>query len=67
MTYAIIQASGKQILVKPNKWYDLGFIKTGKVGDYIYLNKILLFKINNQIQLGKPFLENSKISAKIIQ
>jgi large subunit ribosomal protein L21 len=67
MKYAIIQNSGKQILVKPSNWYDLDFIKTGHVGDYIYLNKILLFKNNTKIQLGKPFLENSQIAGKIIQ
>jgi large subunit ribosomal protein L21 len=37
------------------------------LGDFIYLNKILLFKNNKKIQLGEPFLTNSYISAKIIQ
>lgn len=67
MKYAIAQTSGKQFLIKPGQWYDVDFIRNGKVGDFIYLNKILLFRDENKFQLGKPFLENSKIPAKIIQ
>ena len=67
MKYVIAQTSGKQFLLKPGQWYDVDFIKNGSLGDFIYLNKILFFRKNNQIQLVKPFLENSQISAKIIQ
>jgi len=67
MKYAIAQTSGKQFLLTPGKWYDVDFIDNGNVGDFIYLNKILFFRKNNKIQLGKPFLLNSKIPAKIIQ
>ena len=67
MKYANAQTSGKQFLIKPGQWYDVDFIKDGSVGDYIYLNKILLFRNENRIQLGKPFLSKSKIPAKIIQ
>ena len=58
MKYAIAQTSGKQILIKPGQWYD---------GDFIYLNKILFFRNENKVQIGKPFLTNSQIPAKIIQ
>jgi large subunit ribosomal protein L21 len=67
MEYAIVQTSGKQLLLKPGQWYDVDFIRNGKTGDYIYLNKILFFKKDNRIQVGRPFLQNSQISAKIIQ
>ena len=67
MKYAIAQTSGKQFLVKPAQWYDLDFISDAKVGDFIYLNKVLFFRNDNKIQIGQPFLENSKIPAKIIQ
>jgi len=66
MKYAIAQTSGKQFLIKPGQWYDVDFIN-GNLGDFIYLNKILLFRKENQIQLGKPFLTDSQIPAKIIQ
>jgi len=67
MKYALAQTSGKQFLLTPGKWYDVDFIDNGNVGDFIYLNKILFFRKNNKIQLGRPFLLNSKIPAKIIQ
>jgi len=67
MEYAIAQMSGKQILLKLGQWYDIDLIKNAKIGEYIYLNKILLFKKQNKIQLGQPFLEGSKICAKIMQ
>lgn len=65
--YAIVQTSGKQILLKPGKWYDVDFISNGNLGDSVCLNKILFFKKDNKIQLGRPFLEKSQIIAKIIQ
>jgi large subunit ribosomal protein L21 len=60
MKYAIAQTSGKQILVKPGQWYDVDYISEGNLGDVISLNKILFFRKENQVQLGKPFLENSR-------
>jgi large subunit ribosomal protein L21 len=67
MKYAIAQTSGKQFLLKPGEWYDMDYIKTGLEGDLIYLNKILLLKKINSLQIGKPFLLKSQIVAKIIQ
>jgi large subunit ribosomal protein L21 len=65
--YTIVQTSGKQFLFKPGQWYDLDQIKHGDLGDFIHLNKILLFKNKNKIQLGKPFLKKSKLVGQIIQ
>ena len=67
MKYAIAQTSGKQFLLKPGQWYDVDFINNVDLGDFIYINKILFFRKNNVVQLGKPFLGNSQIPAKIIQ
>lgn len=67
MKYAIAQTSGKQILVKPGQWYDVDYISEGNLGDVISLNKILFFRKEDRVQLGKPFLENSQIPATIIQ
>jgi large subunit ribosomal protein L21 len=67
MTFAISQTSGKQLVLRVGQWYDIDFIKNVNVGDFLYLHKILFLKKLNQIQLGKPFLAESKIPAKIIQ
>jgi large subunit ribosomal protein L21 len=67
MKYAIAQISGKQFLLKPGEWYDVDFLKKGEIGDGLYFKKILFFRNEKKIQLGKPFLVNSQIPAKIIQ
>jgi large subunit ribosomal protein L21 len=67
MKYAIAQTSGKQFLLKPGEWYDVDLIKNGKIGDFFYFKKILFFRNEKKIQLGKPFLVNSQIPGKIIQ
>jgi len=67
MTYAISETSGKQFLIKPGRWYDIDYIAKAKEGDVIYLKKILLFRYLNQLQVGKPFLWNSKIPARVLQ
>jgi large subunit ribosomal protein L21 len=67
MKYAIAQSSGKQFVLKPGEWYDVDFIKDGNIGDSISFKKILFFRNENKIQLGKPFLLNCEIPGKIIQ
>jgi large subunit ribosomal protein L21 len=67
MKYAITHHSGTQYLIKPGEWYDVDYLKNGKIGDYFYFKKILLFKKEKNIQLGKPFLGKSEISAKILE
>jgi len=67
MKYAIIQSSGKQFFFIPDRWYDIDLIKKAKFGTFISLNKVLLFKKSMQLQLGKPFLNQSTLLGKIIQ
>jgi large subunit ribosomal protein L21 len=67
MKYAITQASGKQFWLKPGQWYDVDFLKNGKIGDFFYFKKVLFFRNEKKIQLGNPFLKMSEIPAKIIQ
>ncbi len=67
MKYAIIQSSGKQFFFIPDRWYDIDLIKKVQFGGFISLNRVLLFKKTTQLQLGKPFLPQSTLLAKIIQ
>ena len=67
MNYAITHTSGKQYLLIPGQWYDIDYIKNGKAGDYLFFEKILFYKKEKKVQIGTPFLEESKIGAKIIQ
>ena len=66
MNFIIAQISGKQVFVEENSWCDIDFVKRDKEDFFISLEKILLYKKNLDMQLGKPFLSNSFISAWII-
>lgn len=67
MKYAIVHTSGKQFFLLPDRWYDIDLIRKAKLGSYITLNKIMLFKKSIQLQLGKPFLNKSIFSGNILQ
>jgi large subunit ribosomal protein L21 len=66
-SYAIVQTSGKQLVITPGKWYDIDLIKSTILGDFLWLSKILFFQKQKKIQIGKPFLSSIKIPAKILQ
>ncbi len=67
MRYLIIQVSGKQLLLKQKEWYDIDYIKNININNFIFFNKIILFKKINKIQIGNPFLNNNYICGKFIQ
>ena len=67
MKYIILQLSGKQYIMELDKWYITNYIKNVENNNIIKLNNILLFKDNDKIQLGKPFLKNSNVYARILQ
>ena len=56
--YAIVQASGKQFWIEENKFYDFDKLPLDK-GDTFSLNQILLVNKENDLAIGKPFLDNS--------
>nr|YP_009511167.1 ribosomal protein L21 [Gracilariopsis longissima]AXI97044.1 ribosomal protein L21 [Gracilariopsis longissima]UAD88960.1 ribosomal protein L21 [Gracilariopsis longissima] len=66
MTYAIIEADGKQLWVQPGKYYDLNYIP-GQPGDNIQLNRILIVKQQDNIYLGNPCIGSITIKAKILK
>jgi large subunit ribosomal protein L21 len=57
-SYAIVQASGKQFWIEENKFYDFNKLPLDR-GDVFNLNQILLVNKEDDIALGKPFLDNS--------
>jgi len=67
MDYLIVQNCGRQLVLKQEQWYDIDYIKKGEIGSLLCLNKILMFKKNERVQLGFPFLSKAKIVARIIQ
>jgi len=66
MTYAIVEASGKQLLIEPGKFYDLNHIP-GEPGDIISFNRVLFFANNQTVKIGVPCLKSTVIKAKILK
>lgn len=67
ISYAIVQASGRQFWLEENRFYDFDKLPL-HAGDSFKLNKILLVNKLGDVQIGKPFLEDSYfIEAKVIR
>ena len=63
--FAIAETSGKQVLFKVNRYYDLDRIKA-KEKEKITLENILLVSDNDSISVGKPFVKNARIELEVI-
>nr|YP_009511574.1 ribosomal protein L21 [Melanthalia intermedia]AXI97451.1 ribosomal protein L21 [Melanthalia intermedia] len=66
MTYAVIEADGRQFVVEPGKYYDLNHI-SGEPGDVIQLNKVLAIRSQELISLGQPCIRSVAIRGKILK
>jgi len=67
VSYAIVEASGKQFWVEENKFYDFDKLPLDR-GDVFSLNKILLFNKDDEISIGKPFLDSGySVEAKVLR
>ena len=58
VSYAIVQASGKQFWVEENRFYDLDNLPLN-VGDTFQLNNVLLVNKKGSLMIGTPFLDDS--------
>ena len=58
VSYAIVQASGKQFWIEENRFYDFDKLPLNS-GDNFKLNKVLLVNKEGSAQIGKPFLNDS--------
>tara|TARA_B100000963_G_scaffold88552_1_gene76065 strand:+ start:1314 stop:1745 length:432 start_codon:yes stop_codon:yes gene_type:complete len=63
--FAIAETSGRQFLFKVNQYYDLDRINA-KEQEKIILNNILLIKDNEDISIGKPYIENAEIELEVM-
>ena len=66
LKYAIIEISGRQFWIEIGKFYAVNRISY-KIGTRLNLNRILLVNNNNSILIGKPYLENVRVKAIILQ
>ena len=65
-TYAIVEASGKQFWLQPNRYYDLDRCHA-EVDDVITIDKVLLVNDGEDLKLGKPYVKDAKVEIKVLE
>ncbi len=63
--YAIAETSGQQFWFEVNRYYDIDRLNA-KENDKITLEKVLLLKDKDSINIGKPYVENAKIELEVV-
>ena len=64
--YAVIKTGGKQYPVAPGDEVKVEKL-TGEVGDAIVFDKVLLTSDGENVNIGKPYLENTKVVGSIMR
>ena len=65
-TYAIVEASGKQFWLQPNRYYDLDRCHA-EVNDILTIEKVLLINDGKDLKLGKPYVKDAKVEIKVLE
>ena len=63
--YAIAETSGQQFWFEENRYYDIDRLNA-KEKDKITLEKVLLLKDKNSINIGKPYVKDAKIELEVV-
>lgn len=62
--YAVIQTGGKQYVVAPGEELKVEKLP-GEVGETIAFDRVLLTSDGENVNLGKPYLENTRVLGRI--
>lgn len=62
--YAVIQTGGKQYRVAAGEEVQIEKMP-GKIGDTVIFDRVLLTSDGENVNFGKPYLENTKVSGRI--
>ena len=65
-TYAIVEASGKQFWLQPNRYYDLDRCHA-EVNDVFTIEKVLLLNDGKDLKIGKPYVKDAKVEIKVLE
>jgi large subunit ribosomal protein L21 len=63
--YAIVEASGQQFWLQPNRYYDLDRI-AADVDSVITLKEVLLVSDSTGATLGQPYVKDAEVSLKVM-
>ncbi|MCP9916901.1 50S ribosomal protein L21 [Cyanobium sp. ATX 6F1] len=65
-TYAIVETSGTQFWLQPNRYYDLDRIHA-EVDDTVTLENVLLVKGAAGATLGRPYVDGASVELKVLE
>jgi len=65
-TYAIVEASGKQFWLQPNRYYDLDRCHA-EADEILTIDKVLLFNDGKNLKVGKPYVKDAKVEIKVLE
>ena len=64
--FTIVQASGRQYLLEPGKWYDFNHI-AGEPGDVVKLQRVLMDQSEERLRVGNPCVPGAYVLGTIVQ
>ncbi|NEQ44888.1 MAG: 50S ribosomal protein L21 [Leptolyngbya sp. SIOISBB] len=66
MTYAIIEASGKQFRVEPGRFYDFDRMAVDEDGN-VDIDQVLLVSHDGETMVGQPHVEGASVSGTVMR
>ncbi len=63
--YAIVEASGTQFWLEPNRYYDLNRINASE-DETVVFDKVLLINDGKTTKIGTPFIKDAAVQAKVL-
>ncbi len=64
--YAVIQTGGKQYRVSPGDYLEVERLE-GQEGDLVEFQSVLLASDGQEVRVGRPFLEGTKVIGRILK
>jgi large subunit ribosomal protein L21 len=64
-TYAIVEASGQQFWLQPNRYYDLDRLQAA-VDDTVTLDNVLLVKDSRGTTVGQPYVKDASVALRVM-
>ncbi len=63
--YAIVESSGQQVWMQPDRYYDLDRIQA-EIDETITLSNVLLLKNGKEATVGKPYVNGASVELKVL-
>ena len=64
-TYAIVEASGQQFWLQPNRYLDIDRVDA-QAGDTISLDNVLLLRDGSGTKVGQPYVTDASVQLEVL-